>query len=348
MLIASGVAALLAICGALWILAPPSSESTDDAYIGADATAVAPKIRGLVADVLVHDNQEVHAGDPLVRIDSEEFDARVVAARADLSDAQASVAAASAAIVSLDAEERLAAANVAAALTVIKSSAAEAGRARGDSLRYQALVGSGAVAARDADNLRAGSVIAQQAAAHSSAMLAVAREQQGVIDAKLPTLLAALQKANASVDRARGTLELALQDQRHSLVRAPVDGVVGNRQVQAGDYVQPGSRLLTLVPLRQLYVTANFKETQTGRMHAGQQATVRVDALPSKSLTGVVESIAPGSASQFSLLPFEPGAGNFTKIVQRVAVRIRFNASPAERSALRPGLSVTARVFLNP
>ncbi len=344
--IVSGIAAIAAAAGTLVILAPASSESTDDAYIAADATTVAPKVRGLVAEILVRDNQRVHAGDPLVKIDAEEFDAKVATAQADLADAQAGVAAAHAALGSLDAEERLADANVAAARTAIKSSQAEAERATEDSRRYTALVSSGAVARRDADTYRAAAVTALQDAAHSVAMLNVAKDSSSVTAAKRATLEAALQKANANVLRARSAVDLALQDQRHTLIVAPIDGVVGNRQVQRGDYVQPGSRLLTLVPVNAYYVTANFKETQTGRMHPGQHATVRVDAVSSKPLTGVVESLAPGSGSQFALLPFEPGTGNFTKIVQRVPVRIRFDASPAALEALRPGLSVTAKVLL--
>jgi len=179
------------------------------------------------------------------------------------------------------------------------------------------------------------------------AMLNVSRESQQVTLAKRATLQAALQKAQAVVEAAQAALDLTLQDQRNSLVRAPVDGVVGNRQVQQGDYVQPGSRLLTLVPLQALYVTANFKETQTAKMRPGERATVKIDALPQHALSGVVESLAPGSGSQFSLLPFEPGTGNFTKIVQRVPVRIRFDEGQPGLEVLRPGLSVTARVALN-
>jgi membrane fusion protein (multidrug efflux system) len=265
----SGIAAIAAAAGALVILAPASSESTDDAYIAADATTVAPKVRGLVAEILVRDNQRVHAGDPLVKIDAEEFDAKVATAQADLADAQAGVAAAQAALSSLAAEERLAGANVTAAQTAIKSSDAQAERATEDSRRYTALVSSGAVARRDADTYRAAAVTALQDAAHSVAMLNVAKDSLSVTAAKRATLVAALQKANANVQRARSAVDLALQDQRHTLIVAPIDGVVGNRQVQQGDYVQPGSRLLTLVPLNAYYVTANFKETQTGRMHPG-------------------------------------------------------------------------------
>ena len=130
------------------------------------------------------------------------------------------------------------------------------------------------------------------------------------------------------------------------MIRAPIDGVVGDRQVVAGDYVQPGSRLLTLVPLKSLYVTANFKETQVSRMVVGQPATIKVDALPGRALKGEVDSFAPGSGSQFSLLPFEPGTGNFTKIVQRVPVRIRFEPGQSGLDRLRPGLSTTVTVRL--
>jgi membrane fusion protein (multidrug efflux system) len=344
--IAVALAVVIALAGTGFILTPARSETTEDAYVGADATSVAPKVRGLVAEVLVRENQTVRAGDPLVRIDPEEFDAKVGAARADLIDAEAGVATAKAAFASLDAEERLAAANVAAARTAIRSSAAEAERARLDSGRYDALVASGAVARRDADSIRSGAVTATQDAARAAALLGVARASSSVTAARRPTLEAALMKARAAVERARNNLELAQQDQRHALVLAPIEGVVGNRQVRPGDYVQPGTRLLTLVPLDSLYLTANFKETQTGRMRPGDRATVRFDALSGHRFTGVVDSLAPGSGSEFALLPFEPGTGNFTKIVQRVPVRIRFDPGQPGLGDLRPGLSATARVAL--
>jgi membrane fusion protein (multidrug efflux system) len=168
-----------------------------------------------------------------------------------------------------------------------------------------------------------------------------------VTQAKRATLQAALAQSEAAVAAARATLDLSRQDLNHTLIRAPIDGVVGDRQVEQGDYVQPGTRLLTIVPLDALYVVANFKETQTPRMTAGQPATVEVDALPGVELKGEVESFAPGSGSQFSLLPFEPGTGNFTKIVQRVPVRIRFEPGQAALASLRPGLSTTVTVRLN-
>jgi len=289
----------------------------------------------------------VKKGDPLIRIDPEEFDARVAAASADLENAQASVQSADAALVSLDAEEKLAASNVRAAQTAIRSSDAQNERADADRKRYENLVASGAVARRDADTFKAAAITAQSDADHSRAELDVSRNQAAVIAAKRATLDATLAQSRAAVARTQAALDLAKQDQGHALIRAPIDGVVGDRQVEAGDYVQPGTRLLTIVPMSALYVTANFKETQVDRMLPGQAAIVKVDALPGVKLKGEVDSFAPGSGSQFSLLPFEPGTGNFTKIVQRVPVRIRFEPGQAGLEKLRPGLSTTVVVRLN-
>lgn len=342
LVVALGVAAT----GLAWIFKPATSQTTDNAYVGADTTTVAPKVRGLVAQVLVQDNQVVHAGDQLVRIDAEEFDARVATAQADLAEAQSGVASAKAALLSLHAEEQAAAANVRAASGAVTSVQAQAERAQADRKRYANLVSTGAVAVRDADAHRAEAITADQDVAKALAMLDMARQSEVATRARRAVLEAGLQKAEATVSRMNAALELARQDQRHSVVTAPIDGVVGNRQVQQGDYVQPGTRMLTLVPLHERHVTANFKETQTGLMRPGQRAHIEVDALPGQEFQGTVESLAPGSGATFSLLPFEPGTGNFTKIVQRVPVRIRFDLQRADLSALRPGLSVTVKVAL--
>jgi membrane fusion protein (multidrug efflux system) len=343
---ASAVALTLAIGGAVWIAMPSSSESTDDAYIGADATVVAPQVRGLISEILVKDNQTVKAGDLLVKINSEEFDARVAVARADLANAEGGVASARASLIGLDAEEQLASASVRASETSILSAVAQSTRADADRSRYTALVTGGAVARIDADRFSAAAVTAEQDAARARANLQVAQEGVNVARAKRPGLVAAVQISEARIAQAKAALDLTLQDQRHAVIVAPIDGVVGDRQVRVGDYVQPGSRLLMLVPLHDLYVTANFKETQTARMRPGQSATIDVDAFGGPPLHGTVESFAPGSGSSFSLLPFEPGTGNFTKIVQRVPVRIHFDAGQGPMENLRPGLSVTARVTL--
>ena len=345
-LLAVGVALAVAAGGATYIVMPKATEATDAAYVQADSSVVAPKVRGLVAEVLVRHNQPVRRGDPLVRIDPEEFDVRVASATADLQNARAAVAAARAAIVSLNAEEDLAASNIRAAQTTIRAADAQSDRAQADRARYDALVASGWAARRDADQYRATAISAQSDADRSRAQYDVSRNQASVTHAKAATLAANLAEAQAGVARAQAALNLAVQDQSHTLIRAAIDGVVGDRQVEPGDYVQPGTRLLSIVPLNALYVTANFKETQTGRMTVGQAARIEVDALPGVAFKGEVESLAPGSGSQFSLLPFEPGTGNFTKIVQRVPVRIRFAPGQADLARLRPGLSTTVKVSL--
>jgi membrane fusion protein (multidrug efflux system) len=344
--LAVGAAVLAAVAGLAYILAPPAAVSTDAAYIQADSAVVAPKVRGLIAQVLVDHDQPVKRGDALIVIDPEEFDARVNSARADLASARAAVDAARAALVSQAAEERLAASNVHAAQTLIAAADAEHDRAKVDRARYDNLEQSGAVAGRDADLRRAAEITAVSAADHSRAELAVAQVQTDVTGARRATLTAALAQTQAAVAQRQAALDLALQDQTHAVIRAPIDGVVGDRQTEPGEYVQPGARLMTIVPMRALYVVANFKETQVARMAIGQAATVAVDALPGVSLKGEVESLAPGSGSQFSLLPFEPGTGNFTKIVQRVPVRIRLDPGQKGLDHLRPGLSTTVEVRL--
>ncbi|WDF74974.1 HlyD family secretion protein [Novosphingobium sp. KACC 22771] len=343
---AMAAAAALAVgaLGAMWILSEPSIQSTDDAYIGADATHVAPRIKGFVSAVLVAENQSVRAGQMLMQIDPEEYAAHRARAEADLADARGAVLAARAALARQSSEEALASAQTAAAATSIRSAQANADHASADAARYQALLATGAVAARDAEAYRTGAVAGGQALARAQADLTVARRQGAVVNARRADLIAALDRAEAGEARAKATLDLAGQDLRHTAITAPIDGVVASRQLRVGDYAQPGTRALTLVPMQALYVTANFKETQTRHMHPGQRAQVHVDALGGGTVSGVVESIAPGSASTFALLPFEPGTGNFTKIVQRVPVRIRINPGQKGADVLRPGISVTAEV----
>ena len=343
-LFAIGIALAAAGAGVWWIASPKAVVSTDDAYLAADTTTVAPRVRGFVSAVLVRDNQAVKAGDALVRIDPEEFDARVASAQAELGAAEAAVQAAHSALATQEAEVRLADAGVAEARTVIGARDAQSARADADRRRYDALVADGAVSRRDADALRAAAVTSASDAAGGRAAVLVSEGRTGVARARLDDQRAALAQAQAIVTQKRAALKLAEQDQGHALIRTPIDGVVGARTAQQGDFVQPGTRLMTVVPLNALYVVANFKETQTARMAAGDEATIRVDALGGARIFGRVDSFAPGSGSQFSLLPFEPGTGNFTKIVQRIPVRIRLAAGQPDLLRLRPGLSVTAAV----
>ncbi len=331
-LIVAALAALLAIAGAVWIALPASSVSTDDAYLKADSTVVAPKVHGLVAAVLVHDNQAVKAGQPLVRLDDDDYRQALDAAQADVQTAQA-------ALDQFGAQRNLAAANAASAEASIRAAEAENVRAAADRKRFETLVAEGDISHQQAEQARATALSAAADADKSRAGLSAAQAQLAVVDQTRGQLLAALARANAA-------LTLARQNLAHTIVRAPVDGVIGDRQVQIGEYVQPGTQLLTLVPMNTLYVVANFKETQTTRMLAGQHARIEIDALGGETLTGTVDSFAPGSGSEFSLLPFEPATGNFTRIVQRVPVRIHFDPGQPDLARLRPGLSADVTVAL--
>lgn len=339
---------LAAGLGVAALRATPATVSTDNAYLKSDRTVVAPRVRGLVAEVLVTDNQRVEAGQPLVRLDPEEYAARVAGAEGDLALAEAQVAAAHAGLARLDAELDLAAAHVKEAGAGIRAGEAEAARARADRQRFETLAEQGVVSRRDAERVRAEAVTAEAGAEKSRATLMVSREQAAVALRRRGEMTAQVMAAQAQQAKAAAALALARQDARHAEVRAPIAGTVGDRQVNPGDYVQAGTRLLSLTPGDVLYVTANFKETQTDRMIAGQGAVVTVDALPGVKLRARVDSLAPGSGSEFALLPFEPGSGNFTKVVQRVPVRLVFEPGQAAVRRLRPGLSAKVGVKVGP
>ena len=345
-LIVLGIAAVLAIGGVTWLRAPAASVSTDNAYLKADRTAVAPRVKGLVAEVLVADNQTVAAGQALVRLDPEEYAARVAGAEGDLALAKAQVASAAAAQDRLGAEQTLAGASVHQAETDIVATDAQSARAAADWKRYETLMKDGTVSRREAEQVRADAASAQAAADKSRAALVVSEDQASVTTHRRGELAAALQAALAQQAKAQAALDLAHQDEGHAVIRAPIAGVVGDRAANPGDYVQPGTRLFTLTPLDAVYVTANFKETQTARMLQGQAATVEVDALPGVKLKAHVQSFAPGTGSESALLPFEPGTGNFTKIVQRVPVRLALDAGQPDVAKLRPGLSAKVTVQL--
>jgi membrane fusion protein (multidrug efflux system) len=338
------IAIVAAASGALYIALPKGEVSTDAAYLEADSSTVSPRIRGLVAEVLVKHNEAVKAGQPLVRIDPEEFESREAAAAANLQTAEAAVLAAKAAFAELDAQERLADSGVSAARASIASGEAQSQQADADRVRFESLAAAGAASKRDADQYRSNAISAASEVQRLRAQLGVSQSQAAAIRAKRETLSANLAQAEAQAASAQAALDLARQDKTHTIIVSPIDGVVGDRQAEPGDFVQPGTRLMTIVPMDALYITANFKETQVSRMTSGQLATITVDALPGVTFKGKVESFAPGSGSQFSLLPFEPGTGNFTKVVQRVPVRIRLEPGQPDLDHLRPGLSTAVTV----
>lgn len=305
-------------------------ESTDDAYLQADSVTVAPKISGYVTQVYVRDNETVAAGAPLVRLDTRQYEASLAQAQAtvdareaDLARAQADLKQQQAGVVQAQAQEQ--AARVAAR------------HAQDDVTRYAPLAATGAETRE-----RLASLVStrDQARATVEANAAAVRSAQTQVDATT----AQIAQARAQVEAARASLRQAQLDVNDTTLYSPVAGKIGDRSVRVGQYVQPGTRLLTVVPVQSVYLEANFKETQIGHMRPGQSATLHVDALRGIDLHGVVDSFAPGTGAQFALLPPENATGNFTKIVQRVPVRIRVDAGPQTRALLLPGLSVTVDV----
>ncbi|HEX7682161.1 MAG TPA: HlyD family secretion protein [Trinickia sp.] len=328
-------AALLALVAGIawfahWWTVGRFIESTDDAYLKADSVTVAPKISGYVTQVLVRDNETVPAGAPLVRLDSRQYEASLAQARATVDAREADLARAQA-----DLKQQQA--GVAQALAQEQVARVAAQHAQDDVNRYAPLA---AVGAESKERLAGLVSTRDQARATVAANAAAVRSAQTQIDATS----AQIAQARAQVEAAQASLRQAQLDVNDTTLYSPIAGRVGDRSVRIGQYVQPGTRLLTVVPVQSVYLEANFKETQIGHMMPGQRATLHVDALRGVDLHGVVDSFAPGTGAQFALLPPENATGNFTKIVQRVPVRIRVDADPQTRSLLLPGLSVTVDV----
>ncbi|MBI1209161.1 MAG: HlyD family efflux transporter periplasmic adaptor subunit [Azospirillum sp.] len=316
--------------GAYWWTTGRFFQSTDDAYIHSDISVISPRIAGYVREVAVTDNQQVKAGAVLVVIDERDFSAHVAQAEAAADSQRAALA-------NLDSRLLLQRALIDQAKAQRDGAQAEQHRAQMDDERVRTLAKGDWASRQRQDTADADLEKAEAALAQSRAAVAAAEGQVGVLQAERAETTAKLHQAEA-------TLELDRIDLEHTVIRAPVDGVVGNRGVQVGQYVKPGTQLMAVVPLPEVYVVANFKETQLARMRPGQPVKVTIDAFPSQPLDGRVESFSPASGSRFSLLPPENATGNFTKIVQRVPVRIALPTSNALTALLRPGLSVEAEV----
>ncbi|WP_313434680.1 HlyD family secretion protein [Novosphingobium sp.] len=322
------------VAGGAWLLHYETRgkylEDTNDAFIQADAVTISPRISGYVEDVLVTDNQDVKTGQPLVRIDARDYDAQ-----AQQYQAQIEVAKANADNVRAGISEQEA--GIAQARAQLASAEADARYAEREAARYAPLAASGAETKQQLANLRNQAAKARAAAdAQRAALLSAER--------RIGSLKAQIRQAEAQGEAAKAQLASAHVNVGSTVLKASVDGRVGDRTVRAGQFVQAGTRLMTVVPLSKLYVTANFKETQIGLMRPGQPATIQVDALDGTKIRGHVESISPGTGAQFSLLPPQNATGNFTKIVQRVPVRIAIDAGPEARRVLVPGLSVVVTV----
>ncbi|MGD9601696.1 MAG: HlyD family secretion protein [Gammaproteobacteria bacterium] len=312
-----------------WRLEMQPFESTDNAYLRAHMAQVSPKITGYVTEVRFQDNQRVDAGDLLVVIDG----ASLVARR---DQAAAEVAAKRLRRATLEAELAVQDARVAQQRALVSASDASVTRARQDVGRLVGLVEDGAVPAQQRDAAVATRRIAEAERLQRQALVAEATSQR-------QTIVAQLAEADAALAVAEAGLRTAEVDVAHTRIHAPIGGVLGNRAVQVGQLVQPGVALAFLIPDDEIFVEANFKETQLADMAPGQPADIEIDAYPGTRFAGVIDSAAPASGAEFSLLPPENATGNFTKIVRRVPVKIRF-AAGTDTTRLKPGLSSVVKV----
>ena len=333
--LAVGALALFLAAGAAWYgdkwwTIGRFVESTDDAYVGGDITVIAPKVSGIIATIAVADNQPVHAGDLLLSLDDRDQ-------RAALAKAEAAVDAQQASLVNLDAHRQLQEAVVAQAQAAIVAASAAETRDRADQERFRILSASSVASVQSFQHADAAFKASQAATQQARAAFDAAERQLDVIASEKRQVEAAL--AGAIADRDAATLNLSYTE-----LRAPIDGTIGNRSARIGSYATVGAQLLSIIPARGLWVDANFKEGQLAAMHAGQSATITADAAPGREFHGRVTSLAPATGAEFSILPPENATGNFTKIVQRVPVRIALDGDAAELNPLRPGLSVNVDV----
>ena len=300
-------------------------ESTDDAFVMADYTTIAPKISGYIADVLVQDNEPVKAGQVLARIDDRDF-------KTALDQAQADVAAADAAVRNLDAQLVLQQSLIDQEKADITATEASRTFAQQDQVRYVELMKTGYGTVQRAQ--QADATLRQETAHLQGARAALVAAQN-----KVDVLTTDRARAEAEFAHSRAVEHQAELNLSYTTIIAPVDGTVGARSLRVGQYVQAGTQLMAVVPLKSVYIVANYKETQLTNVRDGQPAEIAVDTFPGVKLSGHVDSLSPASGLEFALLPPDNATGNFTKIVQRVPVKIVLDRD-ALSGLLRPGMSV--------
>jgi membrane fusion protein, multidrug efflux system len=326
----AGALAFGAYEGHGWWTSGRFAVSTDDAYVQADITTLSAKVSGYVESVAVTNNQSVRAGDLIARIDPGDYRLALQAAEDKLSTQQST-------ILRIGRQEEAARASVAQAAAQVDAARADAARAAADYGRQLELARSDFASKARFDQAKADRDRTEAAVKSAQAALAAAEANVDVLGAQKGEAERVAAELATAVERAK-------RDLSFTEIRAPVDGVIGNKAVEVGTYVQPGARLAALVPLTSVHVDANFKETQLAALTPGQRVHIEVDAFPDRDIVGTVESVSPASGSVFSLLPAENATGNFTKIVQRVPVRIVVAPEVAQEGLLRPGLSVVVSV----
>jgi membrane fusion protein (multidrug efflux system) len=304
--------------------------STDDAYVGADMAVMTPKVTGYVRSVPVVENQPVKAGDAIVEIDPGDYELALRSAEAKIDSQKAAIG-------SIEAQREAAVGQVGEAQANVTVAEATVGQAALDLKRAEQLARTGAGAQAPLDQARSAKAEADAKLAGAKAAVTSAEANVGVLDAQI-------RQGKTTLEGLAVARDQAARDLSFTTLRAPYAGVVGNLSVQEGDLVSPSRRLASVVPLDKIYVDANFKETQLHEIQVGETVRIEVDALPGVEVKGTVVSLAPASGSVFSLLPADNATGNFTKIVQRVPVRVAVDPAEAAKGNLRPGLSVTASV----
>ena len=326
-----GIVALLAIGGGVWWFTHGRYiEKTDNAYVAADMAVISPRVQGYIADVAVQDNQPVKKGDVLVRLVDSDYRAALARAQAEV-ERQARAKGVAVSGVSV---ETSAIAESHAALA-----AAEAGqrRADADARRAEDLLKQGWTTRAIVDQRRADAQTAAAVVAEKRASIASANAGRQGATGQVAGADAALKAAIAARDAAAIDLD-------NTVIRAPYDGIVGNRSARVGQFARTGQQMLMVVPTTEAYLVANFKETQISGLHPGMPVTIHMDAWPDAKLTGHIQSFSPASGSRFSVIPPENATGNFTRIVQRLPVRITFDRPLPDGVQLAPGLSATVEV----
>jgi membrane fusion protein, multidrug efflux system len=316
--------------GRYWWTTGRFVEATDDAYVGGNVTALAPHVPGFVSQILVTDNQYVKAGQLLITLDDRDY-------KAQLAHAQAVVARQNATLANQRAQYAWQQSMIEQADANLNATRAAATFAEQEATRYRVLAATTYGSVQNDQKASAADRHAQADVAAAEASLAAAKQKLTVIDTQIAETQADLAQAQADLNTAQLNLG-------YTEIRAPIDGYVGNRGAQTGAYVTTGTDLLSIVPAHGLWVDANFKEDQLAHMRAGQGVTIVADVLPGRSFHGRLLSLAPATGSVFAVIPAENATGNFTKIVQRVPVRVEMDDSDGTLGLLRPGLSVTASV----
>lgn len=315
-----------------WLLLGRFVESTDNAYVQGEITRLSSQLGARIERVLVQDNQHVRKGELLVVLEADDFRLAVERARATLTTREAELA---------QARSKLSqqASLIDASQADVAATQANLGRTQIDLSRAQTLRKPGYVSEERVTTLAADSRVARSQVSKAQADLRAQRQQVDALNAEIKRLQAQIARARAEL--AQAELNLARTE-----IRAPIGGLVGQRAARTGQYVPVGAYLLSLVPDEDIWVQANFKETQIGRMQPGQQAELRFDAYPDTPIEARVESLFAASGAQFSLLPPDNATGNFTKVVQRMPVKLTFAADNPLKGRIRPGMSVEVRVDL--